>query len=104
MGYMDDLHAAEFAEMQAAPNERNLLIVPIEKRAETGPILSAFPGYPVLYVSKLGAVPEAVRSEILRRNHPNLWLLGGTDAISEWVAYSLSTLTNGAVYRLVRER
>lgn len=87
--------------MQWAPDEPNLLIIPVESLRRRDLNLNCLPRYPVLYVTGVGYVPLATKREILRRRNPNLFLLGDKKDISEWVAYVLSTLTSGGVYRLI---
>ncbi|MDQ6417886.1 hypothetical protein RB620_00410 [Paenibacillus sp. LHD-117] len=96
------MEAAEYAR-RWAPNERSLLIFPVEKLEELTKIKTTLPRYPVLYVTKTSYIPYATKAEILRRKDPNLFLIGGTDMISEWVAYVLTTLTKGQVYRIISE-
>ncbi len=90
--------AAEYAIIHA-PFDMNLLIISIERLPEIGMEIMALPQYPVLYVTRTGYIPYATKSEIMRRGSANLILLGGEESISEWVAYVLSTLTKGRVYR-----
>jgi hypothetical protein len=92
--------AANYAKMWA-PFERNLLIISVEKLQETQMQLVNLPRYPVLNVTKTGYIPYATKIEILRRRNPNLFLVWGSDDISEWVAYVLTTLTKGQVYRII---
>lgn len=92
--------AAQYARIRA-PYEKNLLIVPVEKLREAAKEVASLPRYPVLYVTKLGYIPCATKAEIIRRTDPNLFLLGGKEAISGWVAYALSTLTQGRVFRII---
>ena len=91
--------AAQYARIRL-PHEKNLLIVPIEKLHEAGKEVPNLPRYPLLYVTKLGYIPYATKAEIIRRTDPNLFLLGEEEAISGWVAYALSTLTQGRVFRI----
>lgn len=92
--------AAQYARI-CLPHEKNILIVPVDKRSLNGVDIASLPRYPVLYVTDLGYIPYATKMEILRRNHPNLFLVGGKDDISEWVEYVLSTFTKGRIYRII---
>ncbi|WP_248928244.1 hypothetical protein [Paenibacillus hamazuiensis] len=90
--------AAEYARIHT-PYEKNVLIAPIETWPEIGFSHPSFPRYPVLFVTRTGYIPYATKTEILRRGNANLFLLGGEAQISEWVAYALSALTKGFVFR-----
>jgi hypothetical protein len=91
--------AAECAKF-CAPFAPCLLIAPVGAvSAPLGKIPELLP-FPVLYVTATGYIPYATKAEIVRRRSVNLILLGGEDNISGWVAYALSTLTSGNVYRL----
>lgn len=92
--------AAAYARIYA-PFELNIQIAPIERLPEIGMDIMALSKYPVLYVTRIGYIPFATKSEIMRRCTANLFLLGGEESISEWVAYALSTLTKGKVYRII---
>jgi hypothetical protein len=92
--------AADYARIYQ-PFEMNLLIVPIHRLPEIYDEIMILPKFPVLYVTRTGYVPYATKSEIIRRERANLFLLGGEESISEWVEYVLSTFTKGGVYRLI---
>lgn len=85
------------------PHAINMLIVSIESLDdESWKIVNKALPFPFLLVTKYGCIPNATRAEILRRKHPNLFLLGGEEQISEWVEYVLRTLTKGSVFRIVK--
>lgn len=84
------------------PHAKNLLIVSIESLDDASwDLVRKILPFPFLIVTKYGFVPHATREELLRRDHPNLFLFGGREQISEWVEYVLRTLTKGAVFRIV---
>lgn len=93
------LKEAEKAKL-TAPNENDFLIIPMEKRKEVLGQKHSFPSCPILYVTRFGYIPYSTKVEIIRRKNADLLLVGGTDEISEWVAYALATLTEGKVYRM----
>ncbi len=81
--------------------EKNILIIPVEEQEKAAKEMKNLPRFPILYVTKIGYVPYSTKMEIIRRRDANLFLLGGKEHISEWVAYVLGTLTKGKVYRIV---
>lgn len=91
--------AAEYTKIHA-PYNMDLLIASAELLPEICKSIQAAPQLPVLYVTRLGYIPNATKTEIIRRGKANLFLLGGEESISEWVAYALSTFTKGKVYRI----
>ncbi len=90
--------AAHYARLSA---EKNILIVPVEQMEKAAKEMKNLPRFTTLYVTKIGYVPYATKMEIIRRKDANLFLLGGIEDISEWVAYVLGTLTKGKVYRII---
>lgn len=90
--------AAQYARLSA---EHNVLIVPVERIQKAVSKMKSLQQFPALYVTNFGYIPYATKMEIIRRRDANLWLLGGEEDISEWVAYALGTLTKGKVYRII---
>jgi hypothetical protein len=92
--------AADCAQFHA-PFAPCLLIAPVEGVSAPLEKITELLPFPVLYITATGYIPYATKAEIMRRRAVNLILLGGEDGISDWVAYALSTLTSGNVYRLM---
>jgi hypothetical protein len=93
------VQAAEYSRTRD-PFAKWLLIIPFEGLPATYRDLFPLFPYPVLYVTAVGYIPYATKSEIVRRRDANLVVLGGEENVSEWVVYALSTLTKGRVYRI----